>query len=190
MKIYPQLRLLWISFVIGTALNFAAFSSSEAVLFIGSLASLAAYGVSVFVLRRLSGESRRFGRAFTYQLFSVALLTLSIVFSFIAGENDMLLIFSTLLMLTGSTFGLFSKYEMYWAMDERVIPQGYAYPARRIRWCFYAPLLGALCVTMLQFSGLDAIGLAIQLICQIIPLVLLYQYVQAVKAREDDPLCS
>ena len=36
--------------------------------------------------------------------------------------------FMVLLMVTGSLFSLISQYHMYWALDERVIPCGYAYP--------------------------------------------------------------
>lgn len=188
MKIHPYLRLLWLAFVVATVFNLTSLSSSEAVLLFGSFASLAAYVVVIYVLRKLSGESKRFGRAFAYQLFSVVLLALSLICSMVAGGSDMLLTFMTLLMLSGSIFGLFSEYELYWALDERIIPQGYFFPARRIRWCFYAPLLGAICATSLQLAELYYIALAVQLIFQIIPLVLLYQYIRAVKTREDDPL--
>ena len=71
---------------------------------------------------------------------------------------------------------------------ERIIPYAYNYPARRIRWCLYAPLLGAFVASALILIALPLPAVFVQLVAQIIPLVLLWQYMRAVQMREDEPL--
>ena len=62
--------------------------------------------------------------------------------------------FMSLLSMAGSVAGLLSEYYLYWGLDERIIPHAYNYPARRIRWCLYAPLLGAFAASTLILTGL------------------------------------
>ena len=94
-------------------------------------------------------------------------------------------------VLNLACFGLIAYvlyYYMYWGLDERVISCGYAFPARRIRWCLYAPLLGAFIASFLLLAGMLAICVLIQLVCQFVPVVLIWQYMKAVREREENPL--
>ncbi|MDO4271140.1 MAG: hypothetical protein Q4C72_09500 [Eubacteriales bacterium] len=215
MKIHFQLRLLWLALAVTVFTNFLSFSNAVPIQLACSLAELAAAGLITFVLSRLAGESARFHRAFIYQLLSFTLSVLLLVCALIPSANDTLLVFTSLLSLTGGIAALLGKYQMYWALDERIIPLGYVFPARRIRLCFYVPLLGAvlsafaLAAAMTpQINALAQLPEAalaqaqlpqptpaqalpaalIQIVCQVIPLVLLFRYMRAVKAREDDPL--
>ena len=189
MKIYPKLNLLWIVSILSTLISAAAAlfgGTMEASAAVNVLA-LAVYAVTLVVLYKLREQSARFWRAFAYQLATLIFSVLAVVSALFAAI-EMMLLFSVMLLWVAALFSLFSNYQLYWALDERIIPCGYQYPARRIRWCFYVPLCGGLCVTLLQLGQLGLLAAAVQLISQIVPLVLFWQYNQAVRQREDDPL--
>lgn len=188
MKIYPYLRLLWLALAGSALINLAALSPSMTVLMAANVLNLACYGLAAYVLYRLSDEAPLFTRAFQTQLLSIALIGLALVCTQFAPGNVMLLNFLSLLSLAGSVAGLLSEYYLYWGLDQRIIPCGYAYPARRIRWCLYAPLIGAFLSSILILSGMSLIGVLVQLAFQFVPLVLLWQYMKAVREREDSPL--
>ena len=188
MKIYPYLRLLWIALAGSALLNLTALSDFMPLLLVANVLNLACYGLIAYVLYRLSDESVLFSRAFPARLFAIALIVLALVCTRFAPENQMLLNFLSLLSLAGSVASLLSDYYMYWGLDERVISCGYAFPARRIRWCLYAPLLGAFIASFLLLAGMLAICVLIQLVCQFVPVVLIWQYMKAVREREENPL--
>ena len=188
MKIYPYLRLIWLALAGSALINLTALSSSMTVLLIANFINLACYGVVAYALYRLSDESALFARAFPTRLLSIILIGMALICTRFAPANRVLLNFLSLLSLAGSVAGLLSEYYMYWGLDERIISRGYAYPARRIRWCLYVPLIGAFLSSLLMLSRMLALGVALQLACQFVPLVLLWQYMKVVRAREDDPL--
>lgn len=191
MKIYPHLRILWGALTVSAVLNLTALCNSMLVLLIANVLNLLCYCVISYVLYRLSDESQLLSRAFPAQLLSIALIGLALVVTQLAHGNVTLENFMALLSMAGSVAGLLSEYYLYWGLDERIIPHAYNYPARRIRWCLYAPLLGAFVASTLMLTGQAApyyLGVAIQLGTQVVPLVLLWQYMHAVQAREDDPL--
>lgn len=191
MKIYPLLRVLWGALAVSAAVNLAALSNSMAVLLAANIINLVAYVVIAYVLYRLSDESALLGRAFPAQMLSIVLIGMALVVTQLAGDNLMLQNFMSLLSMAGSVAGLLSDYYLYWGLDERIIPHAYNYPARRIRWCLYAPLLGAFAASLLMLAGqltLLIVAVIVQLGAQIVPLVLLWQYMRAVQVRESDPL--
>lgn len=188
MKIYPHLRVLWGALAVSAVVNLAALSTSMAVLLAANVINLAAYGAIAYVLYRLADESALLGRALPARLLSIALIGLALVVTQLARGNLMLQNFMALLSMAGSVAALLSEYYLYWGLDERVIPHAYQYPARRIRWCLYAPLLGALVASILILGGQAVLGVAVQLVGQVLPLVLLWQYMRAVREREEHPL--
>lgn len=188
MKIYPYLRLLWIALAGSALLNLTALSDFMPLLLVANVLNLACYGLIAYVLYRLSDESVLFARAFPTRLFAIALVGLALVCTRFAPENQVLLNFLSLLSLAGSVASLLSDYYMYWGLDERVISCGYAFPARRIRWCLYAPLLGAFIASFLLLSGMMALCVLVQVACQFVPVVLIWQYMKAVREREENPL--
>lgn len=212
MKIYPQLRLIWTALLISALALLVLPVENETVLFVSNLISLAAQGAVVFALNRIAGESQRLSRAFLYQLISLVLLVLSMVCApLISSSEGMFPIFTSLLSLCGGLFGLIAEYHLFWGLDERVIPCGYRYPARRIRWCFYTPLLGGVVGTLLasvvlatQLGGVTTVEeaaalplepalwvvAAVQFVGQLIVLLLFRGYNRAVRDREEDPLES
>lgn len=191
MKIYPFLRILWGALMASAVINLTALFDSTPVLLIANVLNLLCYCVIAYVLYRLSDESQLLGRAFPTQLLSIALIGLTLVVTQLARGNIMLENFMALLSMAGSVAGLLSEYYLYWGLDERIIPHAYNYPARRIRWCLYAPLLGAFTASTLILTGQATLfypGVAIQLGAQVVPLVLIWHYMHAVQMREDDPL--
>lgn len=191
MKIYPHLRVLWGALAVSAAINLAALSDSMAVLLAANVLNLMCYGVIAYVLYRLSDESTLLSRAFPAQLLSIALIALALVCTQLSHGNIMLQNFMSLLSMAGSVAGLLSEYYLYWGLDERIIPHAYNYPARRIRWCLYAPLLGAFAASLLLLTGQPSLIMAagiVQFGAQIVPLVLLWQYMRTVQVREDNPL--
>lgn len=191
MKIYPHLRVLWGALAVSAVINLAALSDSMAVLLAANVLNLMCYGVIAYVLYRLSDESTLLSRAFPAQLLSIALIALALVCTQLSHGNIMLQNFMSLLSMAGSVAGLLSEYYLYWGLDERIIPHAYNYPARRIRWCLYAPLLGAFAASLLLLTGQPSLIMAagiVQFGAQIVPLVLLWQYMRAVQVREDNPL--
>lgn len=188
MKIYPYLRLLWLALAASALLNLTALSDFTSLLLVANVLNLVCFGLIAYVLYRLADESALFSRAFPARLFSIALVGLALVCTRFAPENQMLLNFLSLLSLAGSVASLLSDYYMYWGLDERVISCGYGFPARRIRWCLYAPLLGAFIASFLLLAGMLAACTLIQLACQFVPVVLIWQYMKAVREREDNPL--
>lgn len=212
MKIYPQLRLIWTALLVSALTLLLSVAENESVLLLSSMISLAAHGVVAFALSRIAAESQRLNRAFLYQFVSLVLLALGTVCGhFVSSPEGMLATFTSLLTLCGGLFALIAEYQLFWALDERIIPCGYAYPARRIRWCFYTPLLGAVAGSLLSVllatrlyasvtteAELAAVSVtpilwviaAVQLLSQLIVLVLLFRYNRAVRDREQDPLAG
>lgn len=189
MKIYPYLRLIWFSLLITAVLNLTALSDSTAVLLAANVLNLLCYAVIVYALYRLSGEAAFFSRAFYMRLTSVVLIALALICMQFAADSAMLVNFLSLLSMAGSIAGLLGEYFMYWGLDARILPCGYAYPARRIRWCLYAPLIGSFVATLLIMTWQVLLGVLVQVACQFVPVVLLGQYMRAVHDRENDPLC-
>ena len=188
MKIYPCLRLLWIALAGSALVNLSALSSSITVSLVANIINLLCYGLITYVLYRLSDQSALFSRAFPACLTAVVLVGLGLVCTFFVSGSPMLFNFLSLLLMAGSIASLIGQYYMYWGLDERVISCGYAFPARRIRWCLYAPLIVAFASAFLMLSGMVLPGVMLQLACQFVPLVLLWQYMRAVREREDNPL--
>ena len=116
MKIYPSLRLLWAALVVSAVTSLGSLFPENGVSLAASILNLAAYGVVLYILHRLSEESARFGRAFSCQLISLFLSILALACTFM-GTSDMMVHFMVLLMVTGSLFSLISQYHMYWALD-------------------------------------------------------------------------
>lgn len=199
MHIYSHLRVVWLATLVSALTVLTALSESEIASLIGTAVSLLACGFIIYHLRKLSGESPRFARAYLFQIASLVLsvLTMAGLALYLSSGSDTPLYFASMTLMTGGIFGLLSDYNLFWALDERVIPCGYAYPARRVRWCFYAPLLGALVAALFEYGALameqeglmfSAVSVAIQLVFQAAALVLFRQYNRAVHDREEHPL--
>ena len=206
MKIYRYLRTIWL---MGAAsLAIVLLNMLEAVLDISSIVldaaatviSLIVGCVTIWALGKLSGESKRLNRAFFCQCFYVALSLLAFVLAYVGAGIEMLAVFSVLLVLVSSIFSIVSDFQLYWALDELVVTCGYAFPARRIRWCFYLPLIGVLAASSMQYAQaasaiaagqtdvtatqLTPFSMVITFACQLGALLLLARYCIAVERFE------
>lgn len=72
----------------------------------------------------------------------------------------------------------FEAFCFFTGLDDLVLPRGYDYPAGRIRRCFWLQLIESVANIM------PFLGVLIQLIVMAVILWLLWQYLQAVKAKE------
>ena len=201
MNIYPKLLLYWVISLVMTVLavlsipldyllSFVLSSTTVDTVMsvISALLNLGGGIILLYVLYQLRNESERFPRAFAYQLAMMIFSVLAVGSMLLGPFGEMWVLLSLLLLWVASLFSLISSYHLYWALDERVIPFGYLYPARRIRWCFYFPLLCGAGIAMLQLAGMTPVALVVEIVAQVVPLVLLRQYNQAVKHRENNPL--
>lgn len=203
MKIYRYLRTFWIASALSLALSLASLLNIVSTAFDLALnaAGIALGVVVVWALGKMSGESARLSRAFWCQCFNVALSAIATVLSFLPSDSEMLSVLLALMVSAAGLFSIVSDFQLYWALDERVVTCGYAFPARRIRWCFYLPLVGVLLssavetaqiasqleagqeVTELAFSSA---GTAVLFLCQLGALLLLARYCIAVERFEAD----
>lgn len=204
MKIYSAVRLAWLSILFSTVLAACGLFEQPLVDIVTNLLSLASTGLLVYALSRLSDVSARFSRAFYTQLTALVLTVLFLICSYLPTDAAMLSIFTTLLSLAAGLFGLVSEFQFFWGLDEHILIGGYRYPARRIRWCFFGPLLIALFGGFaasfflmsqnpdLAITDPDAliaqaypISIALAVIGQVLVLVLLRGYLRAVREREE-----
>ena len=188
MKIYPLLLRIWAALLVSALLNLTALSTNYMLLMAANIANLLCYGVLVHALYRMADESARLLRAFRTQFAALVLIALALVCTLLAGDSLTLLNFLSLLTVAGGIASLLGDYFLYWGLDERILPCGYAFPARRIRWCLYAPVLGSFIGSLFVLTGPLVLTVALQTAGQLVGVWLLWQYMQAVRAREDDPL--
>lgn len=88
-----------------------------------------------------------------------------------------------LVTLAGIIGMLVAAYYLYAGLDDLILPRGYDYPVGRIRWCFWLQLIGSFASSAV--SNLSTwLGIVVQLIVSAAVLWLLWQYLQAVKAKE------
>lgn len=187
MKIYKYLRVIWWATAVSAVTSLSVLVSSFGLLMAFAVLNLAAYAAIVWALYHVSEESQRFGRSFFCQLMGFSLFVIATGGSLV-NLGEAFAYFTVLLTITGSLFTLFSQYNLYWGLDERILPCRYVYPARRIRWCLYLPILGAVAASMLSLTMQDGMlfaSAAVQLFCEFMPLVLLWQFMAAVKKAEE-----
>ena len=200
MKIYRYLRTIWLLGAAALALSLLSVLQYYLNLSLGAVdlamnvVSLALGAGTAWALRCIAEESARLHRAYICQGLNVGLSALSVVLSYVAGSSDAVAAFAMLLLMAASIFSIVSDFQLYWALDERVVAFGYAFPARRIRWCFYLPLIGVMLSSFAETSQMaravaagqtvdylfSSTGTLALFVCQLGALVLLAQYIAAV----------
>lgn len=193
-KIYLPLKLYFFSMLFTAIIGFIPAEQGSALDVLTTLLSLAVTVVTFFALYKLSPVSDRLRAAFRYNIVVLVLTGLLLVIALLMlanQENDsaisgilLLLLPVTVLLLV---FVLLASYQFYWGLDELIKPNGYSYPEGRIKWCFCTALIGGV---IGGISGLFVPLLApiITLAVSAVQLFLLYEYLQAVRAREEQPL--
>lgn len=149
---------------------------------IASLIGFVAGVVQLYELYTMREVSDGMGRAWRTMLLSLILTFGGLLMTLLALGSvlGVLLLFVT---LAGLIVMIVADYYFYFALDELILPRGYNYPQGRIRWCFWLSLIGGIVATIVgSFSFF--VSLVVQLIMSAIIVWLLWQYLQAVKAKE------
>ena len=79
-----------------------------------------------------------------------------------------------------------ANYYFYTALDDLAVVRGYDYPAGRITWCFWLSIIGSIVSALLNIAEQGTLVIVIGLLVQAAILVLLWQYLQAVRKDEPD----
>ena len=88
-----------------------------------------------------------------------------------------------LVTLAGLIVMIVADYYFYFALDELILPRGYSYPLGRIRWCFWLSLIGGIIATIVGAVS-PFLALVVKIVMAAVIIWLLWQYLQAVKAKE------
>lgn len=150
---------------------------------IASIIGLVAGGVQLYELYAMREVSDGMGRAWRTMLISLALTFGGLLMTLLALGSvlSVLLLFVT---LAGLIVMMVADYYFFFALDELITPRGYDYPLGRIRWCFWLSLIGGIVATIVGVLA-PFVSVVVQIIVAAIILWLLWQYLQAVKAREE-----
>ena len=155
-----------------------------------ALASIAASIVMLYEVYRLGKYSSRLSTAFSYQLVGTIGAMLSLVVGVLSGlfaGNGMgvgIFIFMMLVALVFAILSAIGQYHFYWGLDEWIVPNGYDYPEGKIRWGFYVTILGVIVQIPLRMLSLATMESLVATTISVVQLVLLYQYAQAVRRKE------
>lgn len=184
MNIYGRVNGIWVTMCITAVCNalnlFATTVLQQGILIVISLIAAIAYVCCLSAMRNVSW---RFDRAYSHQILSIILLVIAMLSRFFLVFLGSLgvLVFS-LLVLAAGIAGLLSNFQLFWGLDDLIITNGYGYPNRKIRWCFYAPLIAGVLSVIPGMNGLG--GALTGLIISALGLVLFFQYNRAVKDAE------
>ena len=102
---------------------------------------------------------------------------------YLTGNSTMVAFLMLLVALAGAVITVIASYFFYTALDDLAVVRGYDYPAGRIKWCFWLSIIIAVASAVLELAmpGAARIG---SLVLQVVILVLLWQYLQAVRRSE------
>lgn len=150
---------------------------------IASIIGLVAGVVQLYELYAMREVSDGMGRAWRTMLISLALTFGGLLMTLLALGSvlSVLLLFVT---LAGLIVMMVADYYFFFALDELITPRGYDYPLGRICWCFWLSLIGGIVATIMGVFS-PFVSVVVQIIVAAIILWLLWQYLQAVKAREE-----
>ena len=153
MKIYPLLLRIWAALLVSALQSLTALSTNYMLLMAANIANLLCYGVLVHALYRMAGRIRppaariphpvrgaRAGRAGARMHPAGRGQPDAAQFPVAADGR------SAASQPAGRLFSVLG-------LDERILPCGYAFPARRIRWCLYAPVLGSFIGSLFVLTG-------------------------------------
>ena len=173
--IYHNLWVYWLMQLIGLVLlPFAHI--------IASLMGFVVGVVQLYELYTMREVSDGMGRAWRTMLLSLILTFGGLLMTLLALGSvlSVLLLFVT---LAGLIVMIVADYYFYFALDELILPRGYSYPSGRIRWCFWLSLIGGIIATIVGAAS-SFLALVVQIVIAAVIVWLLWQYLQAVKAKE------
>ncbi|MGO5029390.1 hypothetical protein [Candidatus Agathobaculum pullicola] len=173
--IYHNLWVYWLMQLIGLVLlPFAHI--------IASLMGFVVGVVQLYELYTMREVSDGMGRAWRTMLLSLILTFGGLILTLLA-IGSVLSILLLLVTLAGLIVMIVADYYFYFALDELILPRGYSYPSGRIRWCFWLSLIGGIIATIVGAAS-SFLALVVQIVIAAVIVWLLWQYLQAVKAKE------
>lgn len=185
-KLYPKFLFIWLGILVSLVLTPLGAG------FVVQALSLVSLGLVLYGMFGLREVCARFEKAFFYQAASVALMVVVLVLTFIGGDleamSDFMAILFSLCVMGSGIFSILADYFLFWGMDEIILPRGYVFPARRIRWCFYLSIIGAFAAAPFMLTASTLLPTLILMGFSLAQLVLFFRYLQAVQARESSPL--
>ena len=187
--LYRELRLYWLLMLLVDVLGLLGST-------VVSVISVSLGIVQLYVLYRMRTISLRMEKAFRWNIIGLVMVIAGLVLAVVAvftaaanpivyltGNSAMVAILMLLVALAGAVITVIASYFFYTALDDLAVVRGYDYPAGRIKWCFWLSIIIAVVSAVLEMAmpGAARIG---SLVLQVVILVLLWQYLQAVRRSE------
>lgn len=153
--------------------------------------------VQLYQMYQMRDISERLGRAFRWTIISIVMLIGGTLMALMVAlmQSDPLwmvadgVILVMLLMLlvafAGAIISLVAAYQFYAGLNELIAVRGYDYPAGRIMWCFWLALIVAGLGFLVNMIGFETIVSLAAFVVNAVSLVLLWQYLRAVKQNEE-----
>lgn len=138
--------------------------------------------VELYEVYAMREVSEGMGRAWRWMVIGLVLTFGSLVLALLA-LGSVLSILLLVVTVAGLLVMLVSDYHFFSALDELILPRGYDYPTGRIRWCFWLALIAGFAYKILE-SFSPFLSMVTQIVVQAVIVWLLWQYLQAVKAKE------
>ena len=187
--LYQDLRLYWLLMLLVDVLGLL---DSTVVSIISVILGI----VQLYALYRMRTISLRMEKAFRWNIIGLVMVIAGLVLAVVAvftaaanpmvyltGNSNMVAFLMLLVALAGAVITVIASYFFYTALDDLAVVRGYDYPAGRIKWCFWLSIIIAVASAVLELAmpGAARIG---SLVLQVVILVLLWQYLQAVRRSE------
>lgn len=176
--LYQNLWVYWLMMLVALVLSLIP---GNIVMTLLALAVNVVMLYQVYSMREVSDSMERAWRVLLVGL----VLTFGGVLLALLALGSVLSILLLLVTFAGAITMIVADYYFYAALDDLVTVRGYDYPVGRIRWCFWLSVIGAVAATVLNIA-LPGIEKVISLVIRAAILVLLWQYLQAVKQNEQD----
>lgn len=175
--VYRNLWIYWLMLLLGTVLGLSDSTLITVIALIPVIIEL----YQLYLMRTVSDGLEQ---AFRWNIAGMTIAVAGLVLALLA-LGSVLAVLLVLAALGGVIVTVIADYYFYSALDELAAVRGYDYPAGRIKWCFWLSLIGGVAAGIL---GLMAPGIVtpVSLAVQAVILVLLWQYLQAVRKDEQD----
>ena len=175
--VYRNLWIYWLMLLLGTVLGLSDSTLITVIALIPVIIEL----YQLYLMRTVSDGLEQ---AFRWNIAGMTIAVAGLVLALLA-LGSALAVLLVLAALGGVIVTVIADYYFYSALDELAAVRGYDYPAGRIKWCFWLSLIGGVAAGIL---GLMAPGIVtpVSLAVQAVILVLLWQYLQAVRKDEQD----
>lgn len=173
--VYRNLWIYWLMMLLGTVLGLSDSTLISVIAFIPVI-------IELYQLYLMRTVSEGLEQAFRWNIAGMTIAVAGLVLALLA-LGSALAVLLVLAALGGVIVTVIADYYFYSALDELAAVRGYDYPAGRIKWCFWLSLIGGVAAGIL---GLMAPGIVtpVSLAVQAVILVLLWQYLQAVRKEE------